>query len=66
MSVPTLVVYGTEDRLVPVANSKKLFKLLPDANLLAINGGGHELFVDKGDELTAELQKWVKIDPCGT
>ena len=60
MHVPTLVVYGTDDKFVPPNNSKKLFELLPNAHLVAIKDGGHELFVDKGEELLVEIQKWTK------
>lgn len=60
MKVPTLVVYGTEDRFVPNLNSRRLMDYLPDAKIVSVRGGGHELTLDKGPELTAILCDWVR------
>ena len=60
MTVPTMVVYGTADRFVPNVNSRNLAARLPDAQLVAIEGGGHELTLDKGEELAAQVQRWVR------
>lgn len=60
MQVPTLVVYGTDDRFVPHINSRKVAQMLPNAKLVAIHGGGHELTLDKGDELSTVLVGWVR------
>jgi pimeloyl-ACP methyl ester carboxylesterase len=70
--VPTLVIYGTADAFVPPANSRNLARLLPNARLVALEGGGHELTLDKADELTALLSQWISeregtlaADPAG-
>jgi 3-oxoadipate enol-lactonase len=57
---PTLIVYGTDDRFVPHLNSRKLAALIPGAMLLPIEGGGHELSVDRGDDLIAAIRTWVE------
>jgi len=59
MSVPTLVLYGTDDRFVPPQNSKKLFSILPNARLVGIEDGGHELTVDHPDEVLRALKDWT-------
>jgi len=41
--VPTLVIHGTEDRLVPPACSKHIAQLVPGARLELIEGMGHDL-----------------------
>ncbi len=63
MRVPTLVVYGTCDRFVPNLNSRKLVKLLPRGRLWPIEGGGHELSLDKPDELAGAIKAWVADHP---
>jgi 3-oxoadipate enol-lactonase len=57
--VPALVVYGTADAFVPTVNSKKVARHLKNARLVAIEGGGHELTLDKGPELKALVESWV-------
>jgi pimeloyl-ACP methyl ester carboxylesterase len=44
VDVPTLVLAGDEDRLVPAANAVQLARLLPESRLHVIPGEGH-LFV---------------------
>ena len=41
--VPTLVIHGTEDRLVPPAASEHIAELVPNARLELIEGMGHDL-----------------------
>jgi len=41
IAVPTLVLSGDSDRLVPVANSYRLVKRIPGARLEIIRGAGH-------------------------
>ena len=41
---PTLVLAGDDDPIVPVVNGRILARLIPDATLHVVRGGGH-LFV---------------------
>lgn len=41
--LPTLVVHGTEDIVVPIAHGQKLAKTIKGAVLLPLEGAGHEL-----------------------
>jgi pimeloyl-ACP methyl ester carboxylesterase len=41
--VPTLVIHGTEDRLVPAAASEHIAQLVPNSRLELIEGMGHDL-----------------------
>jgi pimeloyl-ACP methyl ester carboxylesterase len=41
--IPTLVVHGTEDPLVPFEDGRLTAELIPDAEFQAIEGMGHEL-----------------------
>lgn len=60
MRVPTMVVYGTDDRFVPTINSRKLVQYIPGAKLVPIKDGGHELTLDKPDELTRVVCGWTQ------
>lgn len=59
LKVPTLIVYGTDDRFVPLENSQNLANVIPGAQLVVIPGAGHEVSADKGPELEAVIQAWV-------
>ena len=41
ITAPTLVIWGTEDRLVDVANAPRVATTIPDATLLVLNDVGH-------------------------
>jgi fermentation-respiration switch protein FrsA (DUF1100 family) len=46
---PVLIAHGTEDRLIPVAHARRLFKLAGEPKQLAIfEGGGHSDLWDRG------------------
>jgi pimeloyl-ACP methyl ester carboxylesterase len=55
--VPTLVLTGDADRLVPVENSRRLVAAIPGARLALLPGAGHcfplERFEETADTLTA-------------
>jgi pimeloyl-ACP methyl ester carboxylesterase len=54
IAVPTLVLHGTEDVLVPLANAETLTKLIPGARRYWFDGCGH-LFFHEAPGLTAEV-----------
>jgi pimeloyl-ACP methyl ester carboxylesterase len=41
LDVPTVVVHGTDDRLVPVGNGMRLAQLIPGARYVELRGVGH-------------------------
>jgi len=41
LHVPTLVIHGTNDQLIPVGHGKKLVELIPNAKGLWLDGVGH-------------------------
>lgn len=59
LRVPTLVLYGTEDRFVPNVNSIKVASLIPDSKLIPIEGAGHEVTFDCEDKLLEILGEWI-------
>jgi pimeloyl-ACP methyl ester carboxylesterase len=56
LSVPTIVLQGTEDWLFPVEVGARLAAALPDAELRVIEGAGHGLPVTHGGEVLAALR----------
>lgn len=54
LDVPTLVVHGTADEVVPVGNGKHIASLIPGARLELLDGVGHMFWWER-PERTAEL-----------
>jgi 3-oxoadipate enol-lactonase len=49
ISRPTLVIHGTEDRLVPVENGRRLAAAIPGAELVLLEGAGHVYHSEQPD-----------------
>ena len=56
IDVPTLIIHGSDDQLVPIANSAELsVKLIPDASLKVYQGAPHGLPTTHKDRLNQDL-----------
>jgi pimeloyl-ACP methyl ester carboxylesterase len=60
ITVPTLVVAGTEDVLVPPENGRLLVDRIPGAELVEISGAGHALHVECRDRLNALAHEFFR------
>lgn len=54
----TLVVRGEQDQIVPAAAADAMARAIPGARFAAIQGAGHLAFLDKPQEVLAEL-RWL-------
>jgi pimeloyl-ACP methyl ester carboxylesterase len=54
IEAPTLIVHGSVDRILPVANAHHLARLMPDARLEIFEGVGHLFWWERPDR-SAEL-----------
>ena len=57
---PTLVIHGTEDRYVPVANAAALAEAIPDARLRIVDDAGHLVFIEQAEEVNDEIISFLK------
>ncbi len=64
VGVPTLVVTGAEDRLVPPHNSRTLAALIQGAEHVEIQGAGHCFPFEKLEETTAALLSLFRRAPA--
>jgi non-heme chloroperoxidase len=56
MDVPTLVIHGDSDRIVPLASAgQRTAKMVKGARLAVIKGGPHCITWTHAEEVTAEL-----------
>jgi 2-hydroxy-6-oxonona-2,4-dienedioate hydrolase len=59
VAVPTLVVRGDRDPIVPRRWAERVADLLPDGRLVEIAGGGHALNYGRADDLAAVVRDFV-------
>ncbi|AUH34249.1 alpha/beta fold hydrolase [Paracoccus tegillarcae] len=60
VSVPTLVLCGRDDRLCPVERHELMHDLIPGSTLEIINGAAHLPVLEKPQETTAALARWLE------
>ena len=58
VSVPTLVVHGSRDRIAPVAGAQELARGIPDAQLVVLDGAGHLPILSRPDDVAAAIAQW--------
>ncbi len=49
IAVPTLVIHGEEDRILPPENGRRLAEAIPGARLIALPGAAHAIATDAPD-----------------
>jgi non-heme chloroperoxidase len=60
ITVPTLVIQGDDDQIVPIAAaSLKTVKIVPDATLKVYEGAPHGLCVTRADEVNGDLLAFI-------
>jgi pimeloyl-ACP methyl ester carboxylesterase len=57
--VPTLIVWGKQDRIVPSVCGEQYRDLIPGARLETIAGGGHFVEAEKPAELAKLVRDFV-------
>lgn len=61
--VPTLVMFGQEDRLIPAADGRKFHKAIPGATLILYPGVGHVPMEQIPDRSVTDLKAWLAAHP---
>ena len=60
ITVPTLVIHGDEDRLVPYQNGLTLAEKIPNAEFLTIQGAGHIYVTEANDRVNERVLDFLK------
>ena len=63
IKVPTLVIAGDADRLVPVENSRLLASRIPGAELVMLSGIGHGFFIQAEDKANKTVLDFLRRHP---
>ncbi len=59
--VPTLVLHGRSDRLVPLNHAKFIAKSIPEAKLVAVKKGGHLFFATHRQQVVPAVMDFLKL-----
>jgi pimeloyl-ACP methyl ester carboxylesterase len=62
---PTLVIHGSEDRYVPVANAAALAGSIPGAKLRVLDHAGHLIFIERFADVNREVVTFLKPRGAG-
>lgn len=57
LSLPTTVMVGSQDRILPASHSEKLAGLVPGADLVIVAGKGHMLMLEDPSVVEAALER---------
>ncbi len=60
IGLPTLAIWGSNDRIVPVSEADLLLKLMPNARKVILAGAGHACYLRATDEFHEHLIKFVE------
>ena len=60
VATPALVVWGREDRVVPIECGERFVKSLPHARLHVVEGAGHFVDMERPDQLASLITDLVK------
>lgn len=56
---PALVIHGQDDRVIPLANSYRLFDLLPDAELHVYGRCGHWTQIERAESFADQIRHFL-------
>jgi 3-oxoadipate enol-lactonase len=59
IEAPTLIIHGTADRMLPVANGELIARLIPDARLELLEGIGHMFWWEQPERSAALVRSHV-------
>jgi pimeloyl-ACP methyl ester carboxylesterase len=60
ITVPTLVIWGSQDHLVPVAHAHAYVDGLPDARLVVVPGTGHYPYLEAPEVFAQAIEAFVR------
>jgi pimeloyl-ACP methyl ester carboxylesterase len=61
--MPTLIVWGTDDPIIPVEHGRAAHELIPGSQLVEIEGAGHWPHLDEPDRLVEAIGEFMEETP---
>ena len=60
LHMPVLLLWGDRDPISPVAVGERLAELLPNATLIVVEGGDHDLVQERADEIAPRVEAHLR------
>ena len=60
IKVPTLILHGRQDQLIPFAQGEAFARVIPGSTLIAYDGVGHVPMEQIPDKSAADLDEWIR------
>lgn len=62
LPVPTMVVWGSKDRMIPAAHARSVEAQLPDCRVEMFEGAGHFPHLEDPDRFARVLREFIEVD----
>lgn len=62
LPIPTLIVWGTKDRMIPASHARSVARSLPDCRVELFEGAGHFPHLDDPDRFARVLREFIAAD----
>lgn len=62
IKAPTLLIWGEKDTATPMADARKMERLIPDAGLVSYPEAGHFSFLDRPGQTQAVIRSFINPD----
>ncbi len=63
LPVPTMIVWGSKDRMIPASHALSVEKELPDCRVEIFEGAGHFPHLDDPDRFARTLREFIHVRP---
>src|SRR5690606_42066606 len=65
ITIPTLIIWGERDTLVPVRDAWEFRRLIPNSRLAILRGAAHNCMVDRPADFNRIVQRFLDGEPVG-
>jgi pimeloyl-ACP methyl ester carboxylesterase len=62
LPIPTLIVWGSKDRMIPASHARRVAQALPDCQVEIFEGAGHFPHLDDPDRFARVLRDFIAFD----
>jgi poly(3-hydroxyoctanoate) depolymerase len=59
IEAPALIIAGDDDPIIPLANPKLMARLMPNATLRVVRGGGHLFLLDEPESVIEDIEGFL-------
>jgi pimeloyl-ACP methyl ester carboxylesterase len=60
---PALIVWGLQDKLIPISAGASLHRMIPDSSMLTVVGCGHLAPAECSKPILHQMVRFLKADP---